>query len=101
MTSRMAVSYEGRFRALAVHSASYATCLSSVCNVPSQLPADHPPTLILQGAKDKLVPIATAQSYHDALVASGIETSMIVDPVAGHEWLLVSPQRITDWFSTH
>ena len=100
MTSRMAVSHEGKFRALAVHSGSYATCLGSVCNIPS-LPSDHPPTLILQGAKDNLVPIATAQSYHDKLVASGLESTMVVDPMAGHEWLTVSPERITDWFSTH
>ncbi|HET9992660.1 MAG TPA: PHB depolymerase family esterase, partial [Kofleriaceae bacterium] len=42
MTSRMAVSYPGVFRALADHSGSYATC-SAICVVPTPLPADHPP----------------------------------------------------------
>src|SRR5262249_10972497 len=48
MTSRMAVSYPGRFRALCDHSGSYATC-SDVCVVPTPLPSQHPPTLFLRG----------------------------------------------------
>ena len=101
MTSRMAVSYQGRFRALAIQSASYATCLGAVCVVPSTLPAGHPPTLFLHGALDTTVPLWTAEQYHAKLVASGFETSKIVDPTAGHEWLEVSPARITEWFMTH
>lgn len=101
MTSRMAVSYPGVFRALAIHSASYATCAGLVCNVPSTLPADHPPTLMLHGKVDTTVPLFTAERYYDALVAAGHETTKIVDPDAGHEWLAVSPEKITDWFSSH
>ena len=101
MTSRMAVSYAGRFRALAIHSASYATCLGPVCNVPRQLPANHPPTLFLHGALDTTVPLFTAERYHEELLADGFETSKIVDPNAGHEWLAVSPTEITDWFTKH
>ncbi|AKV04502.1 Dipeptidyl aminopeptidase/acylaminoacyl-peptidase [Labilithrix luteola] len=101
MTSRMAVSYAGKFRALAIQSASYATCIGPVCNVPSELPKDHPPTLFLHGEKDTTVPLFTAQAYHDALGHAGIETSMITDPDAGHQWLEQSPDRITDWFTNH
>jgi hypothetical protein len=47
-------------------------------------------------------PTCTASwTYHDALVASGIETTLVIDPAATHEWLGISPQRITDGFSTH
>jgi poly(3-hydroxyoctanoate) depolymerase len=101
MTSRMAVSYPGKFRALAIQSASYATCLGPVCNVPSPLPASHPPTLFLHGALDTTVPLYTAERYYDELVDEGFETKKIVDPNAGHEWLKESPARVTEWFTTH
>ena len=55
MTSRMAVSYPGKFRALADHSGSYATC-SDTCTVPTPLPSNHPPTLFLHGDTDAIVP---------------------------------------------
>jgi dipeptidyl aminopeptidase/acylaminoacyl peptidase len=101
MTSRMAVSHPGKFRALAIQSGSYATCLGWACVVPDPLPANHPPTLFLHGERDTTVPLFTAELYYDALVASGFETKKIVDPAAGHEWLVVSPEQITEWFSTH
>lgn len=101
MTSRMAVSHRGKFRALAIQSASYATCLGAVCSVPSSLPADHPPTLFLHGALDATVPLSTAERYYDKLVAAGFETNKIVDDTAGHEWLAVAPVRITEWFVNH
>ena len=101
MTSRMAVSYAGKFRALAIQSASYVTCLGAVCYVPNKLPADHPPTLFLHGALDTTVPLFTAERYYDELVADGVATKKIVDPSAGHAWLAVSPAEITDWFTKH
>jgi pimeloyl-ACP methyl ester carboxylesterase len=101
MTSRMAVSYDGVFRALAIASASYATCLGPICAVPSPLPADHPPTLFMHGELDPIVPIATMQPYHDALVAQGIDTGLDIDPFAGHQWLGDAPERVTAWFESH
>jgi len=100
MTSRMAVSYGGVFRALAIESASYATCVAAACFVPA-LPADHPPTLFLHGSLDTTVPEYTAKQYYDALVGDGIAAQLVLDPTAGHQWLAVAPAKITDWFSTH
>jgi dipeptidyl aminopeptidase/acylaminoacyl peptidase len=101
MTSRMAVSYPGEFRALAIESGSYATCSSSICTIPDPLPADHPPTLFLHGRNDFVVPIATAQAYEAQLQKQGIETTMLVDPNAGHQWLPIAPEAITCWFQRH
>jgi poly(3-hydroxybutyrate) depolymerase len=101
MTSRMAVSYAGSFRALAIQSGSYATCSNVACIIPSMLPVDHPPTLFLHGRNDLIVPLATARAYKDRLDAQGFETSLIVDPDVGHEWLEVAPEEITCWFLTH
>jgi len=101
MTSRMAVSYAGTFRALAIQSGSYATCLGAACALPATLPANHPPTLFLHGALDTTVPQWTAKLYFDKLVSDKVESELDVDAAAGHEWLPVSPERITRWFVDH
>ena len=101
MTSRMAVSYAGRFKALAIQSASYATCLGSVCNLPDSMPADHPPTVFLHGEKDGLVPLSSMTPYRDALKAQGTEVQTELDAEAGHEWLKTSPAVIHSFFDAH
>ena len=100
MTSRMAVSYPGRFRALAIASGSYATC-SALCVLPSALPANHPPTLFLHGRQDPLVPLATMESYRNLLDQRGFATRTIIRDSAGHEWLPEAPSAVLDWFVTH
>ena len=97
MTSRMAVSYPGKFKALAIQSASYATCAGPTCLVPA-LPADHPPTLFLHGELDTVVPILTMLPYATKLVGQGTETTKEIDAGAGHEWLESAPDVVVDWF---
>jgi poly(3-hydroxybutyrate) depolymerase len=96
MSSRMAVSYAGQFRALAIASASYATC-GKTCSVPP-LPADHPPTLFLHGEADTVVPISSMRPYSEAL---GQKADVIVNPSAGHEWLPEAVAAVPDWFDAH
>jgi poly(3-hydroxybutyrate) depolymerase len=100
MTSRMAVSYQGKFRALADHSGSYATC-SDTCTVPTPLPANHPPTLFLHGDTDTIVPLSAIQPYIDALMAGGFQTQLVTDVDAGHQWLPQGRQVIPAWFDSH
>ncbi len=101
MTSRMALSYAGRFRALAIHSGSWATCAGAACLLPATLPADHPPTLFLHGRRDLTVPLFTAEAYADRLRNDGFTSELIIDDDASHEWLSVAPERITGWFEGH
>ena len=101
MTSRMAVSYAGRFRALAIQSGSYATCGGSLCVVPSTLPTDHPPTLFLHGTLDTLVPIATMMQYESTLRGQGIATRIVTDAAAGHQWIDAAPDAALAWFQAH
>ncbi|NUP09069.1 MAG: prolyl oligopeptidase family serine peptidase [Polyangiaceae bacterium] len=101
VTSRMAVSYPGKFRALAIQSGSYATCSNAACIVPDPLPDDHPPTLFLHGSADFTVPLSTAEAYHEQLVSQGIESELIVQDGVGHAWLDVAPEEIGCWFLTH
>jgi predicted esterase len=100
MTSRMAVSYPGRFRALAVHSGGYATC-STTCTLPPTQPADHPPTLFLHGGADTTVKPATMTMYRDQLAAEGHVVATVLDPSAGHEWLVAGPAEIRAWFDAN
>jgi len=100
MTSRMAVSYAGKFRALVDHSGSYATC-SDTCIVPTPLPADHPPTLFLHGDQDDVVPLSAIQPYIDALTSEGHEAQLVTDADAGHQWLPEGAQVIPAWFDSH
>ncbi|MDP3156696.1 MAG: hypothetical protein Q8N23_28755 [Archangium sp.] len=101
MTSRMAVSYPGVFRALIIHSGSYATCSGVACFVPTTLPAQHPPTRFLHGRADLTVPLYTAEAYKQRLQAQGFETDIVIDDAAGHEWLSTSPERILEWLQAH
>ncbi len=100
MTSRMAVSYAGKFRSLVVHSASYATC-SAWCTVPKPLPADHAPTLFLHGRKDATVPESTMEPYRDELLAEGRTAGSVIDEQATHMWIPAGPTAIPAWFWAH
>lgn len=98
MTSRMALSYAGQFRALAIHAGSWATCIGPACVLPDALPADHPPTLFLHGAKDATVPLFTVEPYVQKLRDQGTPTELIVDGLVGHQWLSEAPERTVAWF---
>lgn len=101
MTSRMDEAYRERFAALAIHSASWATCGGPVCIVPGDFDPAHLPTLFLHGSADTIVPQWTMALYRDGLDAAGVETQTIVGSGVGHAWLDASPEAISTWFETH
>jgi dienelactone hydrolase len=98
MTSRMAVSYPGRFKSLAIMAGSYATCAGLLCTVPDTLPADHPPTLFLHGRNDLAVPVSTMEPYEEKLRNMGMATRKVINDTCGHEWIPESPDEVRDWF---
>lgn len=100
MTSRMALAYPGKFKALAIAAGSYANCLGILCDI-GPIPGDHPPTLFLHGGIDPIVPLITMDAYNDKLRAHGIETRRIVDPLGLHEWIDASPNAVLAWFNAH
>lgn len=97
MTSRLALAYPGRFRALVVVAASYATCSGVVCLV-GDIPDDHPPTLFIHGDDDLVVPKWTMDLYYEALLDQGIEADTLIGPGVGHAWFEGSGDAIADWF---
>jgi len=100
-TSRMAVTWANEFKALVVHSGSYATCLGPVCLVPNQLPANHPPTKFIHGFVDAIVPWWTMNDYYDELLRNSIETEQVTLLFGGHAWFKESPQEVLEWFDAH
>ncbi|MBX3248659.1 MAG: hypothetical protein KF901_15895 [Myxococcales bacterium] len=100
MSSRVALAYPGRVRAIAIASASYMTCGGAFCAVPT-LAGDHPPTLFLHGERDGVVPIGTMRLYEAELARAGVTPRVVVDRDADHEWLRVSASEITAFFGAH
>nr|WP_298145784.1 plasmid partitioning protein [uncultured Pseudomonas sp.] len=100
-TSRMAVSFPGQFKALVVHSGSYASCSGPLCLVPSELPANHPPTFFIHGYSDLIVPWWTMDLYYDRLLQKGIRTGRYTEFWGGHEWFDASPGKVLAWFNAN
>lgn len=65
--------------------------------------ADDPPTLIIHGDADQLVPIQQAELILDRLKSEGVETKLVVKKGGGHGWpdLLNDMSTIADWFDAH
>jgi acetyl esterase/lipase len=65
--------------------------------------ADDPPTLIIHGDADALVPIQQAELIVDKLKKDGVEAKLVVKKGGGHGWpdLLKDMTIIADWFDQH
>jgi acetyl esterase/lipase len=65
--------------------------------------ADDPPTLIIHGDADLLVPIQQAQSLVEKLKAAGVEAKLVTKPGAAHGWAGQEKDvaLIADWFDAH
>jgi acetyl esterase/lipase len=65
--------------------------------------ADDPPTLIIHGDKDFLVPIQQAETFVAKLKEAGVAAELIVRPGAGHGWLNQEKDvaMMADWFDKH
>jgi acetyl esterase/lipase len=65
--------------------------------------SDDPPTLIIHGDADKLVPIQQAEVVLDKLKAAGVETKLVVRKGEAHGWKDWHKDMaiIADWFDAH
>jgi acetyl esterase/lipase len=59
-----------------------------------------PPTLLIHGDKDPLVPLQQSQSMHDALQKAGVDTKLIVVEGGGHDpqVILKTLAQLVGWF---
>jgi acetyl esterase/lipase len=65
--------------------------------------ADDPPTLIIHGDADHIVPIQQTESILERLKSAGVETKLVVKKGARHGWRHSSKDMsiIADWFDAH
>lgn len=65
-----------------------------------QITPHTPPTLIVHGDADKLVPIQQAETFLDKLKAAGVPTELVVEKGAGHGGPAFGKDArlIADWF---
>jgi acetyl esterase/lipase len=65
--------------------------------------SDDPPTLIIHGDADALVPVQQAELVLDKLKQAGVPTELVVKKGAGHGWkdLYKDMTTIADWFDKY
>lgn len=65
--------------------------------------ADDPPTLIIHGDADTLVPLQQSQAMVEALEKAGVTTKLVIKPGAGHGWMTIVQDvgTFADWFDKH
>jgi acetyl esterase/lipase len=65
--------------------------------------ADDPPTLIMHGDADKLVPIQQAEIIVKKLKDAGVEAKLVVKPGGDHGWADLNQDvaLFADWFDQH
>ncbi len=93
MTSRIGLSLGSYFKALAIQAGGHADNLH-----PSDT-QNHPPTLIIHGVKDTLVPVTSGISLYQDLQKNNISTHILLNPWGRHIWQSVFNQTVFDWFN--
>ena len=67
--------------------------------------SDDPPTLLIHGDKDELVPVAASKRIHAAFRESNVETELIIIEGAAHgfrgEHAREAGRAMADWFEKH
>jgi acetyl esterase/lipase len=69
----------------------------------SHVTQDDPPTLIIHGDKDPLVPIQQSERIIEEFKKAGVETKLVVKKGSGHGWLGLDKDvsQFADWFDKH
>jgi acetyl esterase/lipase len=64
---------------------------------------DDPPTLIIHGDADKLVPIQQSRTMQTSLEKAGVAVKLVVKPDQGHGWgdWIKDMAILADWFDGH
>ncbi len=88
-----------QIRGIVVHSASYGECLASQCYVPANLPAFHPPTLLVANKDDSIVPFYTVEMYQARLRDNQIPQQAVFSNEGDHAWKKNHGSRVVDWLN--
>ena len=104
MTSRIGLTFPEEFCGLIIHSGCNAESIEITnrgpvfdCETPIDISTNHPPTLIVHGEQDSLVPYECAFRYYSDLIDGEIPTELLNDPEGGHIWLKDYNKDIFTW----
>src|SRR6056297_625334 len=107
MTSRLAKEFPDRFSGVLVHSGTDADSITFTssgpefdCNSPLNYSKDHPPTLVVHGEKDRLVPYECGLHFFEELQRHNITSSLLTDTDKGHIWLSLQSEDMLQWFES-
>ena len=69
----------------------------------SHVTPDDPPTLIIHGDADQLVPLQQSERIVEEFKKSGVQTDLVVKKGAGHGWLGIDKDlnQLVDWFDKY
>ena len=69
----------------------------------SHVSPDDPPTLMIHGDKDSLVPLQQSQRMLAKLKAAEVPANLIVKKDCGHGWITIlkDSETLADWFDRH
>jgi len=69
----------------------------------SHVTPDDPPTLIIHGDQDPLVPLQQSQRIVEEFKKAGVETNLVVKKGAAHGWLGLDKDesQLIDWFDRY
>jgi predicted esterase len=107
MTSRLAKIFPTYFSGLIIHSGTDADSISFTdrgpefdCDSPQLYSATHPPTLVVHGEKDQLVPYKCGLHLYDELRRNNITASLLTDAEKGHIWLSSRSNEMIEWLES-
>jgi len=100
-SSRVAVDMPSWFRAVVVANGAYMTCGGPVCSTPRTVSPNHPPTRILYGLIDPVVPAYTSLDYLKTLQRSNVTSDAIECALCVHEWIPDSAVAVVSWFNAY
>ena len=106
MTSRVAHFFGSIFKAVAVHSGGNADFVNVPrwglpkfdVTSPQNFSSDHPPTLVIHGSKDHLVPMDAGVHFFEEMKDAEIRTHLLLNPIGRHSWQSLFNDKILDWF---
>ena len=61
----------------------------------------HPPTQILHGSNDPIVPVDMAQRYHQNLAENSINPTRLITTDEGHTWIQGSANAVFEWIELY
>jgi predicted esterase/predicted secreted protein len=104
MASRLAQVFPENWEGIVVIAAGNADSFPRIPSFPidnnplsHKLSSEHPPTLIIHGDKDRIIPFAYGERYYQDLKQAGVNTEMLVMTNEGHRWPAQFHENIIQW----